>query len=86
MTRGQAIDVLNVCKDSGFGENFYSVDEFQEALNVAVAALKHSNCPNSCEYCKHSKVPLFKEPCDSCCIKDLNMTDFINNFEPREES
>ena len=42
-------------------------------------------CPHSCGYCKHSRVPRYIEPCRSCSIKDLDMTNVIDNFEPKEE-
>ena len=43
------------------------------------------DCAHRCEYCKYEKsTPSYAEPCESCSIKDLDMTNFIDNFEPKE--
>lgn len=60
-------------------------DMVDEILNLEELKLwSEVTCPHSCGYCKHNRVPRYIEPCRSCSIKDVNMTNFIDNFEPRE--
>lgn len=43
------------------------------------------DCAHICEDCKYQKLPPYIEPCESCSIKEPDMTTFIDNFEPKEE-
>lgn len=43
------------------------------------------DCAHRCENCKHVILPANVEPCSSCSIQTMDMTDFIDNFEPNEE-
>lgn len=73
-------------------------DEYDREEMGRVAGLKEAlreikkidavvvDCAHRCEYCKYEKlVPSYEEPCESCSIKELDMTTFIDNFEPKEE-
>lgn len=46
MTREKAIEILKKCKEKGFKYTFYTVNEYEEALDMAINALKNEKEEN----------------------------------------